>query len=335
MKIMRKKMFQMNNKVSDIFKITYGTNLELNLLEKCGDGINFVSRTSKNNGVSAKVKPLIDIEPIPAGTISVAVGGSVMESYLQTESYYCGRDIIYLKPKVEMSAKELLYYCMCLRANKYRYSYGRQANSTLPDLIIPSIHQVKKTLKLFSLEKYRKQMLADIEFPCENIKHKKSNKNVMLKNLFDIKNGITSNNVLRHFNKKQHEDYVAYLRPSYKQETSIDAYLLKKEIEDKSYIFAPYTIYVSTDGQGSHTYSYVSIFDFVPNSNISTLIPKRKMSLAEKLYYAMCISSNRYKFSYGRKPKGDRLENILLPEFPPKWVDSKIIKRIIEKWENS
>jgi hypothetical protein len=57
-------------------------------------------------------------------------------------------------------------------------------------------------------------------------------------------------------------------------------------------------------------YSYVSSFEFVPNS---VLIPKEKMSLAEKLYYALCVTANRRKFSYGRKPKGDRLKAILLP----------------------
>ena len=37
------------------------------------------------------------------------------------------------------------------------------------------------------------------------------------------------------------------------------------------------------------------------------------MPLFEKIFYAYCISINRFKFSYGRKPKGERLENIMLP----------------------
>ncbi len=37
------------------------------------------------------------------------------------------------------------------------------------------------------------------------------------------------------------------------------------------------------------------------------------MTLREKLFYAMCISRNRFKFSYGRKPKGEKLERIMLP----------------------
>jgi hypothetical protein len=85
--------------VNDIFEVKYGVNLELNSLELDPNGINFVSRTSKNNGVSAKVKRISGIEPIPAGTISVAAGGSVMESFLQPNPYYSGRDLYYLLPE--------------------------------------------------------------------------------------------------------------------------------------------------------------------------------------------------------------------------------------------
>lgn len=44
------------------------------------------------------------------------------------------------------------------------------------------------------------------------------------------------------------------------------------------------TLYVSTNGQGSHTFSYVSVGDFVPNSDVTVLLPKREMTLKEKLF---------------------------------------------------
>jgi hypothetical protein len=113
---------------------------------------------------------------------------------------------------------------------------------------------------------------------------------------------------------------------------SIAGYVDTAYLDDK-FIFPANTLYVSTDGQGSHTYSYVSSFDFVPNSNVSVLIPKRKMSLTEKIYYALCISANRCKFSYGRKPKGDRLKSILLPEVPPDFVYENIFDEIILDWQ--
>lgn len=58
-------------KVKDLFKLAYGTNLELNNLEKSKEGINFVSRTSKNNGVSATVKELENINPIEEGSLNI------------------------------------------------------------------------------------------------------------------------------------------------------------------------------------------------------------------------------------------------------------------------
>ena len=66
---------------------------------------------------------------------------------------------------------------------------------------------------------------------------------------------------------------VPYVRPSYKQTTSFKLYVSKREVDAK-YIFPPETLYVSTNGQGSHTYSYVSTFEFVPNSDVAVLIPK-------------------------------------------------------------
>lgn len=37
-----------------------------------------------------------------------------------------------------MTNDELLFYCCSIRANQFRYSYGRQANRTLKQLIIPA-----------------------------------------------------------------------------------------------------------------------------------------------------------------------------------------------------
>jgi hypothetical protein len=131
-------------RVSDLFEVRYGVNLELNKLEIDSEGINFVSRTALNNGVSAKVKKIPEVEPIEAGVLTVAGGGSVLETFVQPEPFYSGRDLYYLKPLVPMSIDEKLHYCMCIRANKYRYNYGRQANRTLRDIMIPAVESIPK-----------------------------------------------------------------------------------------------------------------------------------------------------------------------------------------------
>lgn len=124
--------------IADIFDISYGTSLELNRLSRDSTGINFVARTAKNNGVAAKVKLPSSIEPIAAGCISVAVSGSVLEAFLQQEPFLTGFHVMTLRPKSPMGAEELMFYAACIRANQWRYSYGRQANRTLKDLLIPA-----------------------------------------------------------------------------------------------------------------------------------------------------------------------------------------------------
>lgn len=125
--------------LSQLFEVKYGVNLELNKLKRDKDGINFVGRSAKNNGITGRVKALPDLEPIEAGVLTVAGGGSVLETFLQMEPFYSGRDLYYLRPKVEMTTNQKLYYCVCIRANKYRFNYGRQANRTLKDILVPDI----------------------------------------------------------------------------------------------------------------------------------------------------------------------------------------------------
>lgn len=54
-------------KISDLFNVKYGVNLELNACEEVPantpDSVNFVARTAENNGVSARVKLIEGVVP--------------------------------------------------------------------------------------------------------------------------------------------------------------------------------------------------------------------------------------------------------------------------------
>lgn len=124
--------------IETVFEVKYGSNLELNSLKIDSSGINFVSRSSRNNGVTAKVARIPDLEPIESGVLTVACGGSVLETFVQPEPFYSGRDLYYLKPLVNLNTFQKLFYCTIIKANRYRYSYGRQANRTLKNILIPA-----------------------------------------------------------------------------------------------------------------------------------------------------------------------------------------------------
>lgn len=146
--------------VQEYFDLKYGVNLEFTDMQEDPNGIPFVSRTEKNNGVVGRVKPISGIKPNPANTISVAGGGSVMASFLQKEPYYSGRDLYYLTPKIDLTERELLFYCMCLKANSFRYSYGRQANKTLKYLEIPARNQIPKYVYNLQVQKLKEEPIS-------------------------------------------------------------------------------------------------------------------------------------------------------------------------------
>lgn len=135
--------------------------------------------------------------------------------------------------------------------------------------------------------------------------------------LFEIKNGLSSSEVKIY--DVRTSDSVPYIRPSSSWDNLIVGYVNRESVKEK-YIFPADTLFVSTDGQGSHSYAYVAPFEFIPNSNVAVLIPRKTMTLNEKLFYAMAITKNRFRFSYGRKPKGDRLANINLPPSAFTWT---------------
>jgi len=130
-------------KVKDLFELKYGVNLELMRCEEtiAPNGVNFVARTSQNNGVVARVEIIDGIEPQKAGTLSCATSGSVLSTFVQNEPYYSGRDLYVLTPRVEMTLEQKLFYAMIITKNKYRYNYGRAANKTLGDIEIPTLEE--------------------------------------------------------------------------------------------------------------------------------------------------------------------------------------------------
>jgi hypothetical protein len=110
----------------------------MNLAESDYDSINFIGRTARNLGVVTKIKKIKDVEPFQVGLITVALGGSVLSSFIQPEQFYTVQNIVILTPKKEMSFEEKIFYCLCIKKNDFRYAtFGREANRTLKNLELP------------------------------------------------------------------------------------------------------------------------------------------------------------------------------------------------------
>lgn len=155
-------------RIKEVFHIQYGNQLDLNKCVICEspNGFNFVNRSEKNCGVSARILEDENNPPFPAGLITVAMGGSVLSSFIQQEPFYTGQNVKVLKPKNKMSDLVKLYYCYCIEQNKFRFStYGREANYSFDSILVPDIDEIPKDIYKFSI--------ADYKFNKESLYNKK------------------------------------------------------------------------------------------------------------------------------------------------------------------
>ena len=279
-------------KVCDIFDVRYGVNLELNALRLDPKGINFVSRTAKNNGVAARVAKVVGINPLPAGTITVAGGGSVMESFLQPEPYYSGRDLYYLTPKMRMTDAQKLYYCAVLRANRYRFNYGRQANRTLKDILIPELEKAPKWVSDSQINRfYGKSVPARMQNPLPL--KPTAWKLFLLGSLFDIKKGKRLTKLAQTLGD------LPFIG-SIDSNNGVSGHIGQKAIHKSGTITVNYN--------GSVAEAFYQPKPFWASDDVNVLYPKGFMlTPAIAMFLITVIRLEKYRFNYGRKWHLDRM----------------------------
>ena len=295
--------------VSEIFEVRYGHSLELNALRLQSDGIPFVSRTAKNNGVAARVARIKGLEPLPDGTISVAGGGSVMESFLQPEPYYSGFHLFYLTPIVLMEDAQKLFYCACLRANKYRFNYGRQANRTLPDLLIPSLDDIPRWVNEVA-EYALKGENAPVDFSPTPLLQPTQWKTFRYDELFDIERGRG---------------------PRIKELTGFGSTPFITSIDSNNGLTGYTTMppchkanTITVNRNGSVAQAFYQPRPFCSTEDVHVFNPKFPLNALRAMFLCALIKQERYRFGYGRKWGIERMNRseIRLPVNPddtPNW----------------
>lgn len=271
--------------VRELFDVRYGVNLELNALRRQSDGIPFVSRTAKNNGVAARVARIPNLEPLPAGTISVAGGGSVMESFLQPEPYYSGRDLYYLTARIPLEDAQKLFYCACLRANKYRFNYGRQANRTLPELLVPAPAEIPVWVEDVA-EYTLKAEDAPADFQATPVLESADWKPFLLSQLFEIHKG-------KRLTKMQMRPGSTPFIGSIDNNNGVSAFIGQDALHPANTLTVNYN--------GSVAEAFYQPSPFRCSDDVNVLYPKFEMTPAVGLFIATLIRQEKYRFNYGRK----------------------------------
>jgi hypothetical protein len=283
-------------RLDELFKIRNGNGLELINCTEVHDGICFVSRTSRNNGVVARVELLDDIEPMPANAITVALSGSVLSSFFQPEPFYTAFHIACLYPKQKLTIEQMLYYASIIEQNKYRYSFGRQANKTLKNIEIPNIDELPDYINKMSISNYK--------FERKPINNKQIALNMdnwewfRYDEIFEIKKGkrLTKANMIEG-------------TTNYVGATKFNNGITVK-IGNEGHIHTPNTITVSYNG--SIAEAFYQIEPFWATDDVNVLYPKFALNPYIAMFLCTLIHAEKYRFNYGLKWEKEMMQNSII-----------------------
>jgi hypothetical protein len=276
--------------VSDLFDVRYGHSLELNRLTRAStvDGIAFVSRKMGDNGISAFVEPIPGLDPAPVGDISCALGGNgVLTTHLQEQPFYVGRDVAILRPTAKLSRAQILFYCLCIKRNRFRYSYGRQANKTLRSILVPALADLPEWVAATNVNMFH-EATAPVSYAEVPVLADQAWGLFKISQLFELKKG-------KRLTKAQLRvrpgpiPFIGAIDSNNGVTANVDAAIHEGG-----------TITVNYNGAGVAD-SFFQPVPFWASDDVNVLYPKFKMLPAVALFIATVISKEKYRFSYGRK----------------------------------
>lgn len=303
--------------IKELFDIEYGNQFDFSKMELDNNatGINFISRSSTNNGFVGKVKMYNETSPYPSGLITVTMGGSyLLASFVQPHPFYTAQNIKVLTPKTEMSLGVKLFYCAAIQLNRFRYhSHSREANSTFDDILVPSLDEIphfikgRKSFKLdntpidnsvfhldTSIWKYfRFDEIFDIRKGFYNKKPEaKENGDIPFIGATDSNNGITS-----------------YTTKDIIEITSKTGDTNNAPISDK--LFEGNCITVSNNGSIGYAFYQKSIFTCSHDVN-PLYLKNYHLNPYIAMFLCSVIEIERYRWTYGRKWRPARMPSSLI-----------------------
>ena len=272
-------------KVKDLFELQQGNGFELMHMgtsEK--SNINFISRTSQNNGVVAQVDVIDGVHPFPKGYITVALSGNVCSSFVQPKPFYTAFHVMVLKPKHDLSLNEKLFYCMCIKLNAYKYSWGRQANRTVKDIELPeSIPEWVFTLPIEPIN----TAVRKNEIPPLNMSNWKEYRIGDLFKLERCKNSSSGDLI---------DGDDCYYLGAKKNENGV----MRRVVRDESVVSKGNCIVFIGNGQGSVGYTNYMNNDFIGTADL-TVGYNEHLNQYIGMFIVTLLDLERPKYSFGRK----------------------------------
>lgn len=279
--------------VSDVFNVEYGSKLDMNKMEAASkaSGVAFVGRRgglTGSSGISGYVAPIPGIDPFPAGTITVALGGSrLLSSYVQQRPFYTAQNVAVLSPiDKKMPLKHRLFYAMCIKHNAFRYTaFGREANRTLGTIQLPNtIPKWVSTLQIPTHQGLAQTLAKPIPLKTPG---QGAWKDFALEELFEVKKGrrVTKADRL--------PGSTRFIGASEKNNGITDLASLDP-------VFPAGTLTVVYNGNSVGNAFYQDS-EYFACDDVNVLVPKSPMSRWALLFVAAVIKYGRSRFTYGYK----------------------------------
>jgi hypothetical protein len=279
--------------VSALFNVEYGNKFDMNKMELANKdtGVAFVGRRgglTGISGVSGYVARLPGVEPYPAGTITVALGGSrLLSSYVQQRPYYTAQNVAVLSPLDDkMPLKHRLFYAMCIKHNDFRYTaFGREANRTLGFIQLPDeVPSWVDDVEIPTHEGLAKSVTAPIPLKRPT---KPGWSDFPLQDLFDVKKG-------RRVTKADRSPgSTRFIGASESNNGITDLAAL-----DPIFPAGTMTVVYNGNSVGNAFYQDQEYFAC---DDVNVLVPKIPMSRWVQLFIATIIKHGRSRFTYGYK----------------------------------
>lgn len=282
--------------LSELFDVSYGNKFDLNKMRQApvsSGGVHFVGRSSENHGVSASVERIEGVEPYESGLITVALGGTkLLSSFVQESPFYTAQNVAILKPKNDMTFAEKIFVCLCIRHNRPRYSaFGREANRSLKDLLIPEPKQFPAWVRSSSTKTPRG--ISKPLGPPTKTKHPLSWPWFKIGDLFDIKKG-------RRLTKANMSAGSTPFIGAVDRNNGMTGRI------DRAPLHGGNTITVSYNGSVAE--AFYQPIPFWCSDDVNVLYPKGfTLTPAIAIFITTVIRLERYRFNYGRKWHLDRM----------------------------
>jgi len=322
--------------LSDLFQISMGSKLDFSKMTFDNPEISYVGRSAVFNG-NKKVKvDLIDgVIPFEAGSITVALGGSIGSTFLQDEPFYTSQNVSVLVPlrKHNMNKYHKLFIITVL---KHQFSlkfvaFGRELNRYIRSNITVSLpHDEMGKIDWNLMENHVKQSISHerekiADFLYENVVpvgdiDLKSWKIYRIDDLFDVE-------TVKYYQAKT--EYKPGRTPFITQtalNNGVETYVDEEYFElERGNCVIVGSIGITAFYQEANFLSDLKIYKIYSN-------PKKgsKMNKEIGLFLSTIINMEQFKYGYGRQYYSQNLRGtyIKLPS-----VYNKIMGTFMPDWE--